>query len=207
MKQHQKQLLIAIFAVLILQVLPFGGIVALPFVYLNTHVHDLCHAFAAVATGGTPISGGWIMVLAPAGYIGSTLIGGAMILAARTAKGAKNVFLVAAALLSISCILYVRGDLVGLISGWGWCAVLWLGWQKLSSEKVILAAQFMGALQCINSFHAFSDLIKISATGSQPTDAALMQQATAIPAMVWAVIWGVFSLAILGQTLRTAWKS
>ncbi|MCE9557825.1 MAG: M50 family metallopeptidase [Armatimonadetes bacterium] len=220
MKLHQKQLLIAIFAVLILQVLPFGGIVALPFVYLNTHLHELCHALAAVATGGTPekivvfadgsgvtpITGGWLTVFAPAGYVGCTLIGGAMILAARTGKGAKNVFFVTAILLTLSCLLYVRGDLVGLISGWGWCAVMWLAWQKLSGEKSTLGAQFLGALQCLNSFQAFSALIQISARGSQPTDAVLMQNATGIPALVWATIWGIFSAVVLGLTLRRAWK-
>ncbi|RYY13609.1 MAG: M50 family peptidase, partial [Alphaproteobacteria bacterium] len=37
------------------------------------------------------------------------------------------------------------------------------------------------------------------------SDARLMQQATLIPALVWAALWGVCGLAVIALTVRRTW--
>lgn len=221
MKRHQKLLIAALVAVAVLQVLPFGGLLSLPFVYLNTHLHELCHAVVAVLTGGTPlqiqvysdgsgitpIQGGWMIPVASAGYVGCALIGGAMIFAGRTSKGAHRVFLLTAIAMSASLLLFVRGDGIGIVSGVFWCAVLWISTAKLTGEAAVFGAQFMGALQCLNALQSFGALLHLSRVSQEAGDAAIMQQITGVPAVIWASFWTLLAVGILIYSLGRTWQN
>lgn len=216
----QKRLLAACVAALLVWNLPFVEVLALPLVWLNTHLHELSHAVAALATGGeverirvfasgggdASIRGGWIVVVASAGYLGAAAVGGALLAWAKTEERARQSLWGLAVVLAVSLLIWVRADWVGVLSGAGWAIGLWALSRKLNGPQLVWTAQFLGAIQCLASVDAFRALFWASRTGSH-SDAALMQQATGVPGLFWASVWFLASLCVLFAALRSAWKS
>jgi len=68
-----------------------------------------------------------------------------------------------------------------------------------------LAQLFLGFLavqSCLNALFALKLLLFLSAEGSARTDALNLQEMTFIPAIIWAVLWALMSIAILFLALR-----
>lgn len=207
-------------ASIVLLVVPFGRLILLPLVYLNTHLHELCHALAAIGTGGraehilvfssgagvTPIQGGILPIVAAAGYVGSTVLGAVMIAAARTEQGAKHAFGWTAGVLAASMLMFVRGDLVGVLTGVFWCLVCWALAKRAKGEALRFAAQFIGIQQCLAAFQSLLVLLNLSVATEAQSDAKIMEQATGIPALAWAGGWAVLSAFLVTATLRRAWR-
>jgi len=105
-------LIVAVVATVVGAIIPFGHFALYPFSLFETFVHEACHALAAVVTGGhvdgmnvnwdtsglTLTRGGWQPAISSAGYLGSALVGAALLLAARRAKRAPAVLLTVGAL-------------------------------------------------------------------------------------------------------------
>ena len=101
---------LAAFTVIFLWLSPVGFILY-PFRILTTIVHELSHALATIVTGGqvlgiqinpngsgvTFVRGGWAVPVASAGYLGTTLFGGALLLLAKLKLPAKRFTLFALA--------------------------------------------------------------------------------------------------------------
>lgn len=200
--------------------IPILSFVALPLVYLNTHVHELCHALAAVFSGGTaqkivvlgsgsgytPVAGGSLLLVGSAGYVGASLIGAGLILFGTTPRGASNGLLGLALMLGLSMLLWVRGDAIGLASGVGWIVLLVLLSAKLQGAQAVFAAQFLGMQQCLMSVQALLVLLRINAIPGVQNDAKLLADHTPLPAMFWAICWFGVSLLAMGAALRSAWS-
>ncbi len=192
----------------------------LPLIFYNTHIHELCHALASWMTGGgvdyirvlgdgsgvTLSSGGNAFLLASAGYVGSSLVGGIIIYGSRSAKSAKKMLLVAMGFLAFSMVFFVRGDAVGVATGLGWIVLLAACAQFLKGDAVVFFAQFLGVQQCLTSAQAFFALLVVSSSGSVHNDAAILEEATRVPAVVWAVAWMLFSSAAMGIGLKRSWS-
>lgn len=193
----------------------------LPLIYYNTHVHELCHALAAAATGGdvhfikvfadgsglTETQGGSAFLTSSAGYVGSSIVGGLLVFGSRTAESAKKMLWVAASFLVLAMLFFVRGDAVGVGTGLLWIVLLAAGAAWLRGDAAVFAAQFLGVQQCLTSVHAFLALIAVTANDLGHSDASNMEQATHVPAMVWSLGWLAFSLAVIGFGLRAAWAN
>lgn len=201
-------------------VMPVLSLVMLPVLYLNTHIHELCHALAAVATGGrvleiavlangngvTPIMGGNLVLVASSGYIGATLVGALMILYGRTERGARTVLWTLAAALGLSLALWVRSDWVGVMSGIGWALLCAFAAARFQGTGLRFTAQFLGMVQCLASIRAFNDLFAISLRAEMHSDAKIMEHATRLPSVIWASLWFVISVVAMGFALRAAWR-
>jgi hypothetical protein len=221
MKKHQKILVWACVAALAVWVVAPLRILLLPLVYYNTHVHELCHALAGVLTGGkvdfvhvlangsgvTQTAGGNPFLLSSAGYVGSSIVGGLLILGSGTSESARKMLWVAAGFLAFSMLFFVRGDAVGVLSGLAWIAALSLGALLLRGDGAVFAAQFLGAQQCLTSLQAFLALIAVTANDLGHSDAGNMEQFTGVPAIVWSLAWLAFSLVAIGVGLRAAWHN
>ncbi|HRI43644.1 MAG TPA: M50 family metallopeptidase [Fimbriimonadaceae bacterium] len=219
-RRDQRLLLWASAISFALLLLPLGRFILLPLTYLNTHIHELCHALAALGTGGqpleikvlangsgtTPVTGGFLSVIASAGYIGSAVIGAALIFFGRTEHGARTALTALGVGLAVSMLLYVRGDTIGVISGLAWIAVLFACARFLSALHVEFAAQFVGIQQCLNATLSLWILLRISTIPEIQSDASIMQQATSVPAIIWALLWTLTSGALLFLTLRRSWR-
>ena len=215
---HQKALLIASAVSVVLAFVPYLRVVLLPLTYLNTHIHELMHALATVVTGGsadsitvfsngegvTPVRGGVLLIIASAGYVGSATLGAAIIASCRTGQAAQYIARGLAAALCLSMIIWVRGDLVGFISGMFWIAALvWIQGIKDQDHRMF-AVQFIGVQQCLNATMSIRDLLILSAKTSVPTDAVLLQNATGLPSIVWAVLWagiGIVGVVTAGRSV------
>jgi len=220
LKTHQTAILVAALISVIAWGLPGVQMLLLPLSYLNTHLHELSHALAAIATGGapmrilvfadgsgvTPVIGGNTVLLASAGYVGAALMGAAIIYFSRTEPGARTTLRLLAIILAVGMLLFVRGDVVGLISGYAWVALLFAGQRYIKGPGVIYGAQFLGVQQCLNAFRSIYDLVQISARTERTSDAMILQGATHIPAIVWALGWTAFSAVVVFVTLRSAWS-
>jgi len=219
-KPHQTSLLIAGFATLAGFLIPLVRQVLLPVIYLNTHLHELSHALMAVATGArveeilvhangsgeTPVAGGYILPIASAGYLGASVFGAAMIFFGRAEKSARATLITLACLLTFSMIAWVRGDGVGIASGFGWIAALAGMAFFLRGLPLVFCCQFLGLQQCLNSFQSLFVLVRISADTDMHSDAKILQTATLIPSVVWALGWSAFSLFLVYIALSKSWQ-
>lgn len=200
--------------------MPVARQVLLPVLYLNTHLHELSHALVAQFTGAevekivvnangsglTPVMGGNILLIASAGYIGASVFGVAMIYFGRSEKGARWTLGMVAALLSLSMLIWVRGDAVGVVSGFGWIVALALGAIFLRGKVSVFFCQFLGLQQCLDAALSLLALVKLSEATEVHSDASILQAATGIPSVVWALGWTAFSLGLMFLALRKSWK-
>lgn len=221
LKPHQTAILAAAVTAAVAYLVPFVHVLLLPLQYLNTHLHELCHAITAELTGGqalrivvhgdgsgdTLIMGGASVLTNSAGYVGSAIIGATIVMISRTPKAAALTLQCLAAVLALGMIVWVRGDLVGIVSEIGWIAALVAISTQLKGNGLIYAAQFIGVQQCLASFQALFVVLQISAFTSYHSDAQNLQNATGIPAIVWAGAWCLLSVALVGASLRVAWRS
>ena len=185
---------------------------------LDTHFHELCHALAAWATGAqvqsiqvnrdgsgvTWIAGGNSLVETSAGYVGASIVGALTIFFGRTPSAARITLCVLSGMLAFSMVMLVRGDVVGEVSGFFWTAALF-GLSRLNGSKLLFAVQLVGIMQCLNAIQALYQLLQISAFTEGESDALILQHETGVPAMVWAISWGIFSLVLMGFALQRAW--
>jgi Peptidase M50B-like len=189
-----------------------------PFRIFVTIVHELGHAFTAWATGGRVstieinfnasglawVGGGFTLLIAAAGYLSSTLIGGLMLLFAKREKGRREVLWGIVAILALGTALLVRDleslALIGIVG-----AVYGLSAWKAPDVLVSFLLYTTALLSC---FYALSDLItlfNINTSGRQVhNDAVLLQNATGIPAIVWTILWGLVGAVIVIQFFRMA---
>lgn len=113
--------IIAIIATFVLGWIPFVGWALLyPFELFGTFIHETWHALAAVLTGGkvtgmhvnwdtsgvTWTSGGSRFITASAGYLGSTVSGGILLLAARRQAWAQPTLILTGALTLLATVFF-----------------------------------------------------------------------------------------------------
>ncbi|MBS1715707.1 MAG: M50 family metallopeptidase [Armatimonadetes bacterium] len=220
LRTDQKTLLAAGAASVLLWAVPAFRFVALPLIYLNTHVHELCHALMALATGGrvehilvfsggngvTPVSGGSILLTASAGYVGAAVVGGVLVGGARSEKAAKGVLWAGCVFMALSLLLFVRGDIVGLVSGAFWTAVFGVAAAKLKREAAMFAAGFLGVQMALTSLEALLVLLRLTTVPMVENDALLLQNVTGVPSIVWAAGWSLFGLVAVVSSLAAAWR-
>lgn len=204
-----------------LLLLPLGRAILVPVHLLGTHVHEAGHALAALLTGGsvgaivvradgsgvTPVAGGWPIVVASAGYVGTMVTGAALVAAGAKAKLAGRALLLFGALLGAVSLLYLRGDLVGLATGWGWSLALVVAGLRLRGETVQFASQFLGIVLSLASLSALRDLFFAGLGPGVHSDATNMARLTGIPAVFWAYAWALGGIVLVFTILRTRWRS
>lgn len=217
--QQQRPSSALVAAVIASAILPFIPVLKwalLPFDYLNTQFHEAFHALAAVASGGmvshieiftnaegvTWTAGGIAPLIQSAGYIGASLLGALMIGSSVKVESARRWLTVLGVALALILILWVRGNPTGLVSGIFWSATLFILGTRLPAHWSLFAVQFLGVQQCLNSLKSLRDLIYLSAENQRMTDAANIAESTHIPAIVWAVLWGVIGFAAMGVAVH-----
>jgi hypothetical protein len=218
-RPHQTALLLAAVVSLVGMVFAPVEALLLPLRLLNTHLHELGHALVALGTGGTPqyirvnadgsgvtpVAGGFLPLVASAGYLGAATAGAAIVYAMRTEQGARRALGITGAALVLSLILFVRGDIVGVLSGALWAAVLIAASRSLRGPWLLFVAGLIGLQQGINALRSLSELLQITALSETHSDARLMESTTYIPALVWAALWAVCGLAVIALTVRRTW--
>ena len=219
LRPHQKTLVIACVLTMAGFLVPVLRDLLLPVMYLNTHLHELCHALVTMITGGevtkivvhadgsgeTPVLGGQMFLIASAGYVGASICGALMIAFGNVEKTAKRALIVLTVMLSFSMVVWVRGDTVGEIAGLAWMVVLVGILCFVKGTPLMFTCQFLGLQQCLNSLLSVFALVKLSVSTDVESDASILEKITGLPAIMWAVIWSIFSIALVVWTLRKSW--
>jgi hypothetical protein len=166
--RHERALVAALIASLLLWNLPLGGVVLYPFKLLVTWLHEMSHGLVMLATGAgfshleifrdtsgiayaqNGVSAAGRAAIASAGYTGAALLGAVLLVLAQSARNARRVLLGLAAALLISLLFWVRNDFgiaaVSIAAG-----VCLLAARFASEDIALLVVNFIAAQACINA--------------------------------------------------------
>jgi len=199
--------LISILVIMFIVILIFWNT---PFVYpikiLVVLLHEISHGLAAVLTGGRIVkielsqleggacwsAGGIELLVLPAGYLGSMLLGGLILVFASRSKFDKFISGIVGLAVLLITLFFVR-NLFGII------------WGLLFSAALIATAvfapgfindfilKFIGLVSILYAvLDIKSDLIQRTVQGS---DAYQMSRIIPLPPIVWGIIWIIIALA------------
>ena len=199
--------------------MPLIGMAAYPFKLFGTFVHEWCHALVAITTGGdvtklqihndlsgeTYTRGGWMLLIASAGYVGAA-VSGALLLLAPTRFAKRTLVAVGAGALLMPLI-------GGLSFGTDFPADTWL-WTLIFGAATLAVGmwvaprlarvfqQFVAVELCFTALNSLRDLITITvSTPARSSDALNAQNASGIPETFWAVLWTVLAVLTIGFAL------
>jgi hypothetical protein len=214
----------------LLAVIPWLGLLNYPFRLLITLVHELGHGLAALLTGGEFIrfiissdgsglaytAGGWRFVVIPAGYLGAALFGAILIMVGRSYRWSRLTMAIIGLLMLLFSLRYgvpsifsdqiISGFLTtisGVIFGG---LFLWVALK--ASPSWIIFLLHMVAIQA--GLTAFSDILGVIGAssnlfGAVRSDAQSMAQLTFIPAILWAVLWAITAVGLIGGAIWLTW--
>ena len=218
-EQHlDTQLLIALAVSFVAGLLFWNTWPMWPFRLLVVLMHESGHAAATLLVGGwvdriqiAPNEGGVTLsryfpslwrqvVVASAGYVGSTVSGCVLLWVAARSRAGRWPLVALAAWTGAVALLWVRDAFTLLFVG-GAALVLGL---VARFGPVLLRRALLVFLATFSVSYALydikNDLLHFTSRG--PSDAEALAHATYIPAIVWGVGWGVLSLALVALTLR-----
>ncbi|MCA9902860.1 MAG: M50 family metallopeptidase [Anaerolineae bacterium] len=195
-----------------------------------TFVHESGHGLAAIASGGSlngfqvfangtgvaTTSGGNIVLILPAGYIGAAIFGALLFYLANTLPYPRTIAVVLGIILAVITLFYTLSAPVAFVVGGVSSALLiLLGWRGGRGLNLVVL-NFLGLTTAL---HAVLDLVYLigasdSRLGAVQNDAAAFSAAVAplIPAAVWAALWALLAVAALAlavyySVLRRLWRS
>lgn len=221
---------LALIVSLLLWNLPFGGVLLYPFKLLATWLHESSHAVLMELTRvgfdrmviyddssgmayAAGVSNRFVRpYIAAAGYMGTPLVGGVLLVLTSTARRARWLLVAMGAALAMSALWVLENDFgrqaIGAMAG----AFLAIG--ALAPGKVRMwAMQFVAAQACV---HALLDIRvlfrsvqyvdgKPAAMSDAHTMAAVTIGSTETWAMwLWASVWLLWSLAVCFMAVRLA---
>jgi hypothetical protein len=219
-KQREVLMVIGLaIASLMLWRVPWLGWLFFPFHVFGIFVHELGHGLAAMATGGefrrfvvfpnaglAETAGGIRWIIVSAGYIGSALFGGLLIIISSWGAPAKDVLFWLGIALGIMCILFVR-NFFGLAMGAVLTGGLILAGRYLPAYWASGLLLFLAVQSMLNALDSVFDLVKLSTYHQNvQTDAQAMAQMTFLPAIVWSLLYSGVAIAILVGSLNIAYR-
>ncbi len=198
----------------------WNSLILLPLKLLVVMMHETGHALATLLVGGTiqkvtiaaNQSGACLSYLPPgwgakvlvysAGYLGSALAGGALILATLRFRASRWVLGILCLWLLVMATFYA-GDLFTLLFCVATALALGMGAKLLPVSVVDLVNLFLAAF---SSLYVLFDLREglWNPLARAHSDAALLANLTFVPAIIWAAIWTLLALALLALF---AWRS
>jgi len=188
----------------------WGTVVVTPLKIFVVLMHEISHGLAAVVTGGEIVrieinarqggvcytQGGIRFVTLTAGYLGSMLWGGLILLFAARTRWDRYVSIAIGIFLLVVTLLFVRttfGFTFALVFS---LAMVAMG-LKLSEGVNDIVLKVIGITSCMYAvLDIVDDVLRRPGIGS---DADMLAEHTRIPGMVWGVIW--ISAAVLASGL------
>jgi hypothetical protein len=218
---QRRALSLAVFAVLALVL--WRTPVLFPLRCFVVLVHEAGHALAALLTGAEVVQlvvnpdesghviyrGGSVIITSSAGYVGSSLLGGALLALTPKPRSHRAAVGVLGVLLVALTAVYVPfsnpfGAVLGLLWGFGLLHVALKGYSWLPTAVAGLAVML-----CIYAIYDFADFLLGDASR---TDAGILAGALGLPflALPIGLLWVALSLWIMWQgariALRGAWS-
>jgi len=201
-----------------------------PFRLLLTIVHELSHGLAAIITGGSFLrfvvypngsglaytSGGWRLIIIPAGYLGVALFGAGLILLGRSYRLSRTALALIGALMLLLALRYglptmFAGEpgagLLTTVSGTLLGGLLLAAAIKAPPGGIIFLQHLIAFQAALTALTDLLGLIGLSAQlfNSPANDAQSMAELTYIPAVIWALLWAVSAAGLLGWAIWRTW--
>jgi len=208
-----RTLAVALLASLLLWNLPFGGVLLYPFKLLATWLHELSHGLAMLVTGAGfervliyrdtsglafpvyRVDDPGQAVIAAAGYMGTPLWGGLLLVITPTPRAARWALAVLAVLMGVSVVTVVGNEfgqmvVLGMAGVAAGCALLVPGRWRL------MIAHFVAAQSCVNALLDIRVLFRpqqvVNGENTRLSDAHAMAAATFGTTETWAVwTWAI----------------
>lgn len=176
----------------------------------------------SVASDGSGVvwsqSSGWFsqLLISSAGYIGTTTFGAALLVWMRYGMSSRTALYASAGFVAVMTVIFgilapfwnflanvTLGSVIFTVFSGTVLAIGLAAAAKFASLRWANFAVAFIAVQCLaNAVFDLLNLLFISATTSQQSDAANMAAATGVPSIVWVLIWMGFSVAMISIGLR-----
>lgn len=196
---------------------PWLNFLVYPFRLFGTFVHELSHGLMALLTGGSFLrfqvsadlsgvaqsAGGIRWLIASAGYVGSAVFGGVLLLLHARGVATRSLLLVMGLLLALLATLFLRNAFGWLAAG-ALSALLILSALKLPEAGRQLLFDLLALQLVLDGYASLWTVFQLSAHPNVATDAQTMASLTWLPAWSWAVIWSLFSTLVLFACVRAS---
>jgi hypothetical protein len=219
---RQRSLIIALIAFALAFIawnLPQLDFVLYPLRLFVTFVHETGHGLAALVTGGsigrlvvfsngsgiaTTIGGSRTIIL-PAGYLGAALFGAALFYLANTFFFSRTLSFVLGVMVAVIALTYTEFLSTAWLVGIGFALALGLLAWKGGRNFNLLVLNLLAVLTGLNAVMDLIGLVNNSSAmfGDVRNDAAAFSAEVAplIPVGVWAIVWAVLAVLILGAAV------
>jgi hypothetical protein len=216
---RRRALVIALVAGVIVFILwntPQLDAVLYPFHLFVTYVHEAGHGTMALLTNGQFLgfeifangagqaltAGGSRLLILPAGYLGAALFGAVLFYLTNTVRHSRSLAIALGVVLAIFSLIFGRFSLTAFVVGVAFAAVLIvIGW-KANRDVNILVLNMLAILTGLNAVLDLLFLIGNSnvGLGNVQNDAAAFSREVAplIPGAVWALLWALLAILMLG---------
>jgi hypothetical protein len=188
--------------------------VIFPLKILVVFFHELSHGLTALATGGRIVeirltanegglcvtAGGSRFLTLNAGYLGSLVFGGVILLLAARTKSGRGISICLGALVLLVCLIWIRPLFeFGFMFAAGAGLALIAAGAFLTARANGLLNKTIGLTSCLYAVMDIKSDI-LSRPGVQ-SDATMLAAATGVPAFLWGILWitiaGVGALGFL----------
>lgn len=210
---------------LFLSFVPLVRYVLLPFEFFTTFIHEGSHALASLLMGEevrrivlNPDTSGYMEhsggggifargFIASAGYIGSALVGGLLIVLSAYKNSARTVLIGLALIFILAMIIYVR-DIFTLFVCGAMAAGLFYIAMKTSPGFQFFFSSFLAVQTALNALGDVMSLIVLSlgapksAYSTGKSDAEVMADLFFLPAIFWSILWICLALLIVYFSLK-----
>jgi hypothetical protein len=202
---------------------PYGRYALYPFMIFSTWVHEMCHGVAALLIGGGvdklevyPDGSGLCFTYRPdgalaqawvacAGYLGTAVIGSALLVFRRRPLAGRIGMTAIGGLMLLSTVLFVR-NLFGLLAVPLIAVGLGAAGVKLKEELSGWLYSFVAATCCLNAVTSiqvlFSTNLVVNGAPAAGSDAHTVADALLLPYWFWASLWLVTSIVLMLLALR-----
>ncbi|PJF16992.1 hypothetical protein PSACC_03197 [Paramicrosporidium saccamoebae] len=191
-------------------------LILFPFAILSTIFHEFGHALMCWLTGArmgsininfdesgaTRFSGGWLCLILPAGYIGSTLIGALLVFMAfghRTAKWSAVIVI-----LILLVTLFFSSGLFTILSSLGLTALLGFAFMFKDGAFTRHVILFLGAIASVQSILSILNATVFNTIEGSDAYVFAHRCSVLIPAFVYGILWFIISLALLALSVLSA---
>jgi len=206
---------VAVAVSLVVSLTPWAQVLLYPFRLFTTWVHECGHAVMTVLVGGRvtsiivrPDTSGLTISFVPvgriagglvasAGYLGAAIVGCVLMAATRVEKSAHRILQGLGACMLITLVFWIRNPFgVGVVLAWG---VALIALARRGSRD---APRFLLSLLAIQvALNSVYDIRVLFLIDRGPSDAATMARLFLLPSWMWATLWMLLSVTMLGATL------
>jgi hypothetical protein len=194
---------------------PWGQVLLYPFKLFTTWVHECGHAAMTVLLGGSvqsitiqpdtsgltesriPRSSLDAALVASSGYLGASVVGCVLLAATRVHRWAHRILYAIGVLMLLTLVVWMRNAFsFAVVLVWGVALIV------LARRGNGAVAQFLlGFLAIQVALNAVFDIRVLFLIPGAPSDAQSMAGLSLLPAGLWASVWMLVSVGLLGGTL------